>query len=269
MPELRRVPKHPTWILELPADPDELRASWKKTSNNLFRNLRKADKAGVSVREGRDESDLRAFYALYLRTMRRRRSLPRPYRQLSEDRRLLQPDGTFRLFVAEHEGDIVAGGVFHAFGDTVDLLYNGSDDSRLDVRPNHALYWHAIRWAVESGHPAWTSATPAPTRRWPASRRSGAPARCPSTATTTCPAPPRPSRRPRARAARCTAAAVRDRWSASGRACRSARPGWPAGSRTATCRAQRAPARASWRSITLPTSFTTACSPETLTWPRL
>ena len=152
VPELRQLPKHPTWVLELPSDPDELRASWKKTSNNLFRNLRKADKAGVTVREGRDESDLRAFYSLYLRTMRRRRSLPRPYRQLSEDRRLLQPDGTFRLLVAEHEGDIVAGGVFHAFGDTVDLLYNGSDDARLDVRPNHALYWHAIRWAVESGH---------------------------------------------------------------------------------------------------------------------
>jgi hypothetical protein len=152
VPELLRQPKYPTWILELPEDPDELRASWKKTSNNLFRNLRKADKAGVSVREGRDESDLRAFYALYLRTMRRRCSLPRPYRQLSEDRRLLQPDGTFRLFVAEHEGHIVAGGVFHSFGDTLDLLYNGSDDSRLDLRPNHALYWHAIRWAVEAGH---------------------------------------------------------------------------------------------------------------------
>jgi hypothetical protein len=152
VPALRQVPKHPTWILDLPDDAEELRRSWKKTSNNLFRSLRKADRAGVTVREGRDESDLRAFYALYLRTMRRRCSLPRPYRQLAEDRRLLGPDGTFRLFVAEHEGDIVAGGVFHAFRDTVDLLYNGSDDSRLDVRPNHALYWHAIRWATEAGY---------------------------------------------------------------------------------------------------------------------
>lgn len=152
VPALRRLPKHPTWVLELPADPDEMRRGWKKTSNNLFRSLRKADKAGVTVREGRDESDLRTFYDLYLRTMRRRASLPRPYRQLAEDRRLLGPEGTFRLFVAEHEGDIVAGGVFHSFGDTLDLLYNGSDDARLDVRPNHALYWHAIEWAVEAGH---------------------------------------------------------------------------------------------------------------------
>jgi GNAT acetyltransferase-like protein len=152
VPELRPASKHPTWVLELTGDPDELRRGWKKTSNNLWRNLRKADKAGVTVREGRSEEDLRAFYALYLRTMRRRCVLPRPYRQLHEDRRLLGPDGAFRLFVAEHEGDVVAGGVYHALGDAVDLLYNGSDDSRLDVRPNHALYWHVIEWAAGAGH---------------------------------------------------------------------------------------------------------------------
>jgi len=152
VPELRPLPKHPTWILELPADADELRAGWKKTSNNLWRSLRKADRAGVTVREASSEHDLRAFYALYLRTMRRRSTLPRPYRQLREDRRLLGPSGAFRLFVAEHEGDIVAAGVYHALGDGVDLLYNGSDDSRLDVRPNHALYWHVIEWAAAAGY---------------------------------------------------------------------------------------------------------------------
>jgi GNAT acetyltransferase-like protein len=152
VPELRRLPRHPSWILELPPDLDEMRRGWKKTSNNLFRNLKKAEKAGVTVREGRDEADLKSFYGLYLRTMRRLFTVPRPYRQLAEDRRLLGPDGTFRLFLAEYEGDVVAAGVFHAMGDTVDLLYNGSDDARLDVRPNHALYWHALNWAAESGH---------------------------------------------------------------------------------------------------------------------
>jgi hypothetical protein len=152
VPDLRPVPKYPTFVLELPPDVDELRRVWKKTSNNLWRSLRKADRAGVTVREGRSEADLRAFYDLYLRTMRRRTTLPRPYRQLREDRRLLGPDGTFRLFLAEHEGDVVSAGVYHAFGDAVDLLYNGSDDSRLDVRPNHALYWHVIEWAAEAGY---------------------------------------------------------------------------------------------------------------------
>src|SRR2546421_2213915 len=151
-PELTTIPKHPTWILELPNDVDELRRGWKKTANNLFRSLRKAERAGVTVREGTGEADLRAFHRMYARTMRRRTALPRPYGQLAADRELLGPYGAFRLFVAEHEGDIVSAGIFHSFRDTVDLLYNGSDDSRLDVRPNHALYWHAIEWAAEHGY---------------------------------------------------------------------------------------------------------------------
>jgi CelD/BcsL family acetyltransferase involved in cellulose biosynthesis len=150
--ELRPVPKHPTWVIELPADIDEMRRGWKKTSNNLFRSLAKSERAGVTVREGTAESDLRAFYRLYLQTMRRRTTLPRLYRQLAKDRELLGPSGAFRLFVAEHDGDVVAGGIYHSFGGTLDLLYNGSDDSRLDVRPNHALYWYAIQWAAANGH---------------------------------------------------------------------------------------------------------------------
>ena len=152
VPALQPRPKHPTWVLDLPDDVDEMRRGWKKSSNNLWRGIRKADRSGVTVREGRSEPDLRTFYELYLRTMRRRCVLPRPFRQLQEDRRLLGSDGHFRLFLAEHEGDVVAGGVYHALGRAVDLLYNGSDDDRLDVRPNHALYWHVIEWAAAEGH---------------------------------------------------------------------------------------------------------------------
>lgn len=153
-PALRPRPKHPTWVLDLPEDVDEMRRGWKKTSNNLWRSIRKADRAGVTVREGTSDGDLRTFYALYLRTMRRRCVLPRPFRQLQEDWRLLSPTGNCRLFLAEHEGDVVAGGLYHALGRAVDLLYNGSDDARLDARPNHALYWHVIEWAASQGYSA-------------------------------------------------------------------------------------------------------------------
>jgi hypothetical protein len=150
-PQMRWVPKHPTYILSLDRDPDELRRGWKKSASNLFRSLKKAEKAGVVVREGTAKSDLDAFYALYTRTMRRRRVLPRPYRQLDAARELLPP-GVFRLHLAEHEGRIVAGSLWHSFGGTLDLLYQASDERYLEGRPNHALYWYAIRTAAASGH---------------------------------------------------------------------------------------------------------------------
>lgn len=149
--ELSATPKNPAWITALPDDADELRRGWKKTSNNLFRSIGKSERAGVTVREGQGRADLRSFYRLYLATMRRHRSLPRSWRQISLDQRLLGPGGVFRLFVAEHESRPVAAAVFHAYRDTVDLLYNGSDESARDARPNFALYWHAMRWAIENG----------------------------------------------------------------------------------------------------------------------
>jgi hypothetical protein len=151
-PELRCTTLNPTWVTPLPDDAEALRKGWKKTSNNLFRNIAKAEKAGVRVREGHGESDLRDFYRLYLATMRRHRSLPRAWRQMTLDQSMLGPSGVFRLFIAEHESRPVAAAIFHAFGDTVDLFYNGSDDSARDLRPNFALYWHAISWAIEHGY---------------------------------------------------------------------------------------------------------------------
>ena len=44
----------PRWVLGISGDLDELRAGWRKTSNNLFRSLKKADKAGFEFREGTD-----------------------------------------------------------------------------------------------------------------------------------------------------------------------------------------------------------------------
>jgi hypothetical protein len=152
----------PRWIVQVGEDPDALRAGWRKTSNNLFRSLKKADKAGFAFSEATGRRDLRRFYGLYLRTMRKHRTLPRSLRQLELTRELLGP-GEFRLFIVEREGRLAAGGIFHLFRNTVELIYNGSDDALLDLRPNHALYWGVIRWCAEHGYAAFDFGEASPT----------------------------------------------------------------------------------------------------------
>jgi hypothetical protein len=152
VPDLRRSERPPAWITPLPDDAEELRRGWKKTSNNLFRSIRKAEASGVTVREGTGQADLREFYRLYLASMKRHRSLPRSWSQMKLDQRLLGPSGVFRLYLAEHDGRPVSAAVFHAFGDTVDLLYAGSDAAARDVRGDFGVYWHVIRWAIENGY---------------------------------------------------------------------------------------------------------------------
>jgi serine/alanine adding enzyme len=147
--DLAEIPRPPTWIAPVP--PQDGFDEWlKERSSNLRRGVKRARSRGVEVRLADSEEDLRSFYRLYLATMRKHRSLPRAWRQLQSARQLLGTS-VFRLFLAENEGRAIAGGVFHDFGGTIELLYNGSDDSALDLRPNHALYAEVVRWAGERG----------------------------------------------------------------------------------------------------------------------
>jgi hypothetical protein len=145
---IRATKTMPTWILDVP---DDLDAWQRERPRRLIRGIKRAQKHGVTVRPGTGDADLERFYELYLATMRRHRSPPRSLLQLREARRLLGDEGIFRLFVAEHEGRIVAGGVWHAFNGIVELLYNASDHEALDHRPNHALYRDVVGWAKENG----------------------------------------------------------------------------------------------------------------------
>jgi Acetyltransferase (GNAT) domain len=81
--------------------------------------------------------------------MRGHRSMPRTLRQLRLARDRL--GSHLRMFVVDHNGSPVAAGVYHVFGDTIELVYNGSHERSLDMRPNHALYWGVMRWAREQG----------------------------------------------------------------------------------------------------------------------
>jgi len=147
---LRRRPMYASFVLALPDDPDELRARWRRQSSNLHRSIERARREGVSVREARG-GDVRAFYDLYVELMRVKRVLPRPLRQLELDLEMLGARDAAHLWVAVHGGRVVAGALFHVAGETIDLLWSASSRDALRVRPNHAVYWHAIRWSIERG----------------------------------------------------------------------------------------------------------------------
>lgn len=136
------------WLVDLASVPEIDPAAWKKRAPHLVRNLRAAEKAGVTFRETRSEADLRRFYRLYLDVMRRRRVLPRSYRQLALTRELL-PE--YRLFAVEREGTCAAATLCYAYKETVEIHYSASDSAHLSARPNHALWWGVVAWAAEHG----------------------------------------------------------------------------------------------------------------------
>jgi lipid II:glycine glycyltransferase (peptidoglycan interpeptide bridge formation enzyme) len=144
-----QVPKHPPWVVDLTAVPEFDLAKWKK-HRSIHSRVKQAHAAGVSVREGNKE-DLRRFYRFYLQVVRNHHALPRSYRQFELSLSCLGPEHC-KLFVAEHGGRVIAGTLCHPFGDLVDLTYLASDYSALELRPNHVLDWHVLRWAQEHGY---------------------------------------------------------------------------------------------------------------------
>jgi CelD/BcsL family acetyltransferase involved in cellulose biosynthesis len=141
-----------SWSHVLPLDRAESDVFAALHPNQVRRNIRRAQRAGVTVREGHAEADVtEVFYRLHTRT-RHRLGVPvqplRYFRLLW--RRLLEP-GLGTVLIAELGGVPVAAGVFLAFGGTCIYKYGASDERHLDARPNHLLFWEAIRWAMARG----------------------------------------------------------------------------------------------------------------------
>lgn len=129
--------------------PDEV----LKGMNQLWRrNIKKAAKSGVVVRQGGRE-DLAAFHRVYLETAERDRFTPRPlsyFETMWDALRAEDPD-RIRLYLAEHEGDVVAATTWVRVGTHAWYSYGASTAAKRDVRGSNAIQWQMICDAIAAG----------------------------------------------------------------------------------------------------------------------
>ena len=152
---LQRVQGDTSYVLELPDPGAELRFGNAHNHGVIRRGVGKAARSGVEVRAAQDERDLRAWYLLYLETMRRHVAPPRPYRFFRVMWKQLKPTGMMELLLAEQHTSrparLLAGCLFLMSGETVVFAFNGRRQEELVVRPNDAMHWHAINEAHRRG----------------------------------------------------------------------------------------------------------------------
>ncbi|HET7356678.1 MAG TPA: peptidoglycan bridge formation glycyltransferase FemA/FemB family protein [Nocardioidaceae bacterium] len=121
--------------------------------NQLWRrNIKKAAKAGVEVARG-GADDLRAFHELYKTTAERDHFTPRPesyFRTMFEALGAEEPDRV-RLYLARHEGDLVAATIWVKVGGHVWYSYGASSTDKREVRGSNAVQWAMIRDALAEG----------------------------------------------------------------------------------------------------------------------
>ncbi len=152
---LVRVPWKEAYVIALPAAGREMNFGNARRNHRVKWAVNKAMRLGVTVRWADCEDDLRAWFELYLETMRWHQSLPRPYRFFVALWRNLHSRGLIRLLLAEHhqvgKTTLLAGCIYLVSGRTFYCWLNGRRRDLLGLHPNDAIHWHAIHEACEGG----------------------------------------------------------------------------------------------------------------------
>lgn len=114
-------------------------------------NIRLSARKGVSVVAGADKELLPVFYEILQETAARDKFLIRSYSYFDAIWELFVRGGKARLFMAEHEGEYIAGTLAFVLGQKAWYLYGASSNRHRNVMPNYQLQWEMIRWAKECG----------------------------------------------------------------------------------------------------------------------
>ncbi len=133
-------------MLDLRQGPDAL---FREFSENRRRNVRRAEKQGVSVEVAKTPDDVAGYYPVYLDWSRRKML---PVMEEDEFQQTFALTGNRRLFLARYDGRIVAGLVLRFFPrGAAEYAANSSLEGALYLRPNDLLQWRAIEWACAEG----------------------------------------------------------------------------------------------------------------------
>lgn len=121
--------------------------------NQLWRrNIKKAAKAGVEVRQG-DAEDLATFHEIYVETAHRDHFTPRGlayFQRMWRALRAEDPD-RIRLYLATHAGTCHAATLWVRVNRHCWYTYGASTTAGRDLRPSNAIQWQMMRDAIDAG----------------------------------------------------------------------------------------------------------------------
>ncbi|HYP43644.1 MAG TPA: peptidoglycan bridge formation glycyltransferase FemA/FemB family protein [Propionibacteriaceae bacterium] len=142
----------PRFVFQLPlAGRDE--GQLLSMMNQLWRrNIKKAAKVGVEVTQGTAE-DLAQFHPLYVETAERDHFTPRPlsYFTAMFEHLLAEDPDRIRIYLAHHEGDLVAATTWVRVGTHAWYSYGASSTAKREVRGSNAIQWRMITDALAAG----------------------------------------------------------------------------------------------------------------------
>lgn len=123
---------------------------WADMRDNARQNIRRAERGGIIVREGRRLEDVYAFYRMHSNLRKTKyRMFAQPISFFEHIHSAFANDGRLIVLLAEHEGTPIAGILFLIHDNTLYYKFNASTETAL--RPNDLLVWTGMKIARRAG----------------------------------------------------------------------------------------------------------------------
>ncbi len=123
---------------------------WEGYKKNIRRDVRKAQKSGITIRDGDSKEGVQVFYQLYLASMERNKAMAKyPLRWFEAIYGIVTQNGLGAILIAELSGTPIAGVVLIYSPSSTHYFHNGSQYEFLKYCPNELLVHSSIERAVE------------------------------------------------------------------------------------------------------------------------
>lgn len=132
------------WVLDLDRPEDELLAGMRKTTRY---EIRRSEKFSIEVIRSNTQKDLHDFLSLYEKTSQRHEFVP--HKGINEEFEVFGRGGLAQLYLARHEGEILAGAIVLWYGNQAIYHHGASVTSR--IPGSYAIQWQAILDAKKRG----------------------------------------------------------------------------------------------------------------------
>jgi len=143
--------RYVTFQVDLTKDPDEVWANLYKTTR---KSVKKAVKNGVTAKEVEGEKQLKSFYTLYLKDIKRHGSPPHKYAFFKKLYDSFQVHHKMKVLLAHYKERVIGGRIVFCGGEKIFSWNSVTDEKYRNLNPNNLLLWETIEWGLKNGYHA-------------------------------------------------------------------------------------------------------------------
>jgi len=117
---------------------DEIYSNFRKT---LRYSIEKAEKQNIEIKKCYNEQELKKFYKLYVKTIKKHKNIPYPYSFFQ----FFLNSVDVEIILAQYNDKIIAGSVFLFYNGFIHYFLNASDYAHRDKQANYLILWNQIK----------------------------------------------------------------------------------------------------------------------------